>query len=313
MSKRIVRSSGAGAVVALVAVLLVASAPIAGAASGKSVSADRWIRGVCRETSDWLDARAAARERVAAVTADLTAGELSGKKAAKQLAAAYAGASTDTQQAIDAIRGAGTPKVPGGKTISGSYQDRLAEYQDAYDAARKSIGGAATSDVTAFATSATEVEATLTSDLGVVGGDPLEDLRADEALSTAITASCTDVDQHLGATVDAAGCRAALVTAREYNDVIEKVAATAEGSPEETALVDQMWALVTRWRTESGGCNAAAVLGACRLPLETSQAVVKAAADYEATPDGSPEEAAAESAWIRLDTELTTQLPKCTA
>ena len=57
MSKRIVRPGGVGAVVALVAMLLLVGSPVAGAASAKSVSVDRWIRGVCRETADWMDAR----------------------------------------------------------------------------------------------------------------------------------------------------------------------------------------------------------------------------------------------------------------
>ena len=50
---------------------------------------------------------------------------------------------------------------------------------------------------------------------------------------------------------------------------------------------------VTRWRTELGGCNTAAVLGPCRPPLDTAQAIAKAAADYDLTPEGSPEEDAA--------------------
>ena len=189
MSKRIVRPGAIGAVVALVAVLLLASSPMAGAAAAKPVSVDRWIRGVCRETSDWMDARVAAQGRVAEVTADLTAGEVTDKKAGKQLAAAYASASADTQQAIDAIRAAGTPKVTGGKAISTAYQARLAEYQRAYDTAREGISGAAKSGATALATAAAAIETTLTSDLAVVGGDPLEELRVDEAMSGPIAAS----------------------------------------------------------------------------------------------------------------------------
>ena len=42
-------------------------------------------------------------------------------------------------------------------------------------------------------------------------------------------------------------------------------------------------------------------------------AIAKAAADYDLTPEGTPEEDAALDAWVRFDTELTTQLPKCTA
>jgi len=250
---------------------------------------------------------------VATVTADLSAGARNSKTASKKLVAAYTDGSADTQEAIAAIRGVGTPKIPSGTSIAGTYQDRLAEYQGAYEDARQGIARAAKSDAALFTTSVNQVGTTLASDLGVIGGDPLEELRAEEALADGIAASCTDVDQHLGATVDAAGCRAALATAREYNDMNEKLTAAAEGSAEQTALADQLYALVTRWRTETGSCNTAAVLGACRLPLETSQAVVKAAADYEATPDGSPEEDAASNAWIRLDTELATQLPKCTA
>ena len=97
MSKRIVHRGSVGAVLALVAMVLIVGSPVAVAASAKSVSVDRWIRGVCRETADWLDARETVKGQVATVTADLTAGELKGKAAAKQLVAAYAGASKDTQ------------------------------------------------------------------------------------------------------------------------------------------------------------------------------------------------------------------------
>jgi len=304
----------AGILVFLVVVSLLTSASVSLAASGAStVTPERWIRSVCRDTSTWLDAREAARKRVETVTADLAAGDQTAKAAAKRLTQAHAQAAKATGKLIDEVKAVGTPKLDGGKGVTKQYQGRLAEYQNAYTRAGHDLAGEPTKDDAEFAAAAQEIHATLTADLTEIGGDPLEDLRAVEELATGIAASCGDVDVYLGATVDTAGCTAALATAREYAGLIVQANAAPVGSPEESALFTQIDALIPRWRTELGGCNNAAVLGPCKPTLDTAQALVTAEATFLAAPVDSPEEQAALDELNRLDGQISTQVPSCPA
>jgi hypothetical protein len=305
------RRTWVGGLVVLVATALLSGSAGAALLTAAPVAPDRWLRGVCRHASDWLDARDASQNEIAAISARLAAGDLSAKQAAKQLTQAYTRATKVSDDLVKQVRTEGVPKVAQGKRIASQLQQRVTKYRDAFSRARRDIAHAATTDNATLAAAAQAINDKVTADLIETGGDPVEDLRSAKELATGLAAACPNVDQHLNATVATSGCAAALATARQYSSLLDQIAATAQGSPEEAALTDQETSLFARWRMELGGCNNAAVLGPCKAVLDTARADVTAEATYQAAEADSPEESKAFDDWYSLDNKLVAQLPKC--
>jgi hypothetical protein len=299
--------------VALVAMMLLGSSVGAAVLNAAPVAPDRWLRGVCRHASDWLDARDASQNEISAISARLAAGDLTAKTGAKQLAEAYTRATKVSDALVKQVRTEGIPKIAQGKRVAKQLQQRATKYRDTYSNARRAIDRETTNDTATFAAAAQAINAKAGADLAETGGDPIEDLRTVKELATGLPAACSNVDEHLNATVATAGCAAALATARQYSSLLDQLATAAEGSPEETALNDQETALFARWGTELGGCNSAAVLGPCKPVLDTAQADFTAEATYQAAAPDSPEESKAFDDWYSLDNKLVAQLPKCHA
>ena len=300
--------------IVVVAIAVMSSVSAGAATTGaRTVAPERWVRGICRHTSEWLDERDSAKTTVETVNAELAGGELTAKAATKRLLSAYSEATSASGRLVEQVTAQGVPKVDQGPRVAAQFQQRVSEYRDAYEHARTDLAHESTKDAAQYVLAAQAIDATVVADLAETGGDPLEDLRAVPELAAGIEASCSSVDEHLNATVATAGCTAGVATARDYVALLDRLQATAPGSPEETALADQAFELANKWRGDLGGCNSAAVLGPCKPALDTAQQDVAAAARYVGTPADSPEEQAALDEWTRLDAELITQLPECTA
>jgi hypothetical protein len=307
------RTATVGLVVVIAMMLLLGASAGAAVLNAAPVAPDRWLRGVCRHASDWLDARDASQNEISAISARLTAGDLTAKTGAKQLTEAYARAMKVSDAFVTQLRTEGVPKIAQGKRVATQLQQRATKYRVAYSNARRAIGRETTPDTATLAAAAQAINARVGADVAETGGDPIEDLRTVKELATGLPAACANVDEHLNATVATAGCAAALATARQYSSLLDQLATSAEGSPEEAALNDQETALFARWGAELGGCRNADVLGPCKPVLDTAQADFTAEATYQAAAPDSQEESKAFDDWYSLDNKLVAQLPKCHA
>ena len=274
------------------------------APSEKSQTPDRWTRLVCRDVSTWLKARDEAEMATAQVLGAVSTGDVSAKSAKARLVRVNDRAVQATDELVDDVKAAGTPKVSAGKQIARAYVRTVNQYGDAYERARTAFNKA---DSRQFAAKAGEINGALAGDLAAVGLDPVEELRAVPELAAAITASCGDVASYLGAKVEPP-CQAVLSTARHLADVDSQERPLPEDSPQYEALVDEEFRAFGQLQNEFSGCNVAGVAAPCRKPFETSRHLSEVWDQYQASALDSPQEQALLDELIRTYDALRNDL-----
>ena len=278
---------------------------------GGAATPQRWTRSVCTDVATWMGARADVEDRVETVLASAGSDELTARQAKRQLARAYSRGLEAAQEFVDDVRAAGMPKVADGRSFAARYADTIEQYRGAYAEAARSLASVDLRDRTQLVAAVQVIDTTLRADLDVVGVDPIEDLRAIEALAAPIAASCHAVDVHLMSTVDPA-CSAALDATQLVVDAENRFQAIPVGSPEEAAAEDEFVQRVLQLRPALGACSIAGVASApCRTFLESAQGLLAAEDQYNAAPIGSPEEAAAEDAGYAAAADLVSKSATC--
>jgi hypothetical protein len=297
--------------VVVAASFAVLSAVGVAAHASASTSSDRWGRAVCRDVSTWLDAKVRAESQAQQVLGGLTTGNLSATTAKRQLARAYADGVRASSELLEGVESAGVPKLDQGKVLASEYRATLGGYRAAYAKAAAALSRASTREKAQFIAVAQQVDTTLANDLQVVGTDPVEDLRAVQALAPAISGSCAPVEQYLAKTIDT-GCSGALDQAQRVVDAENTFQAAPAGSPEETASADAYIQTVAALGGALASCTVPGIASVpCRTVLETAQSIVAAEDRFQAAAVDSPEETAAGDDADAATRQLVSQIAGC--
>jgi hypothetical protein len=287
-----------GFLAAATAATLFVSAPALATAHGdasaaRSVTAERWMRSVCRDVSTWLKTKGEVEAR-ASETLGALAGGVSAETAKKRLTRAMTRGRGASDQLISSIKAAGTPTVAGGKELAAAHLKTLGSYRDAYDQARTELQRTKTTDSQQFTMQAQQINGSL---VQRVGTDPVEPLRAAPELVSAISGYCLDVASYLAAKIDPP-CRAALDTTQQLVDVENRYAAAPADSQDGLSLLLEEDRVTGQLRNQLTACTRAGLPGPCRKVFETAQRLVDIDQQIASDPN-SPQAQPLSEEWAR--------------